>query len=332
MFSIVTDSLTAYLDACGRQYKDLAAREQRVFHGVEQTIVQRLQLTPDGMGWSEGLQQWNRAVHDLERPADPLEHCAAELAKKISLALVAETARQWDQAILRLTEVLRLCEALAMERPPPKGLPWAGHLALILNGWFMNMAALGREGNPDYQTPLAQSLSGVVPEFGGEHPTLRWFRAKEWHVMDATDRLMAALLPPGARPSHAGACFGFVRDLLTTHAICAYPPAAGAAAWRLDSDGALLAGYFHEWRYVVARTRDNLGVLREDSGEHGAPAETPEDLLAAAEAYGAQVRELFDVVLPLDTEEERAGALREALAALRGPLDRLRLPAAPESG
>ncbi len=297
-----------YEDAT-RRYRALRQSEESAVNGYVGRILSSMPIHGSSSDWSACLQAWNKAVLGLGEPPDEQSRLALELAKCSTLGIAAEACGEHSQAVLRFTEALRWQEALYGLRGFPHTLIWCHGMALQLNMWAINLAACSSEGNPDYQEPLNRALTSLGAEHPAEHPTLHWFRRKEWDLFDSMDCFIALLLTPEGARKHGAAHFRFFVDMLTTHAVYAglagLPPAEQASP---DADN-LITGHVREWNYVVNRQRvfleqilPGLSGLEWDWG--GADRDDAAGLTVAARSYMRAAEALYAAVTAPKTHKE----------------------------
>ncbi len=246
-------------ERCRGAFERLWNAEHKALREAEQTILNQVSLNFQRPEWSACLQGWNKATLHLPLPENETERIPQEAAKCASLGFLAEICGEHVQAVLRMAEAMRWQEAAYVTRPFPERLPWAAAMGVLMNAWFVNLAACSREGNPDYQKPLNDALVQVGSGIEGEHPTLAWFRRKEWDVFDTMDRCMAFFLTAEGAREHADVFFRFFRDLLTSHAV--YSPFAGVEPRLWEQHGEIALGYVLNWSYVLKRQLAAVDLL-----------------------------------------------------------------------
>ncbi len=314
------------LERCRSAFEQLWNAEHKELREAEQTILNHVPLNFEQPDWSACLQGWNKATLHLSLPENDTERIPQETAKCASLGFLAEVCEEHVQAVLRMAEALRWQEAAYVTRPFPERLPWAAAMGVLMNAWFVNLAACSREGNPDYQKPLNDALGLVGSEIGGEHPTLAWFRRKEWDVFDTMDRCMAFFLTVEGAQEHTDVFFRFFRDLLTSHAV--YSPFAEVEPHYWEQQSEIALGYVLNWNYVLKRQLAAVDLLlawTEDASSLPHPAETEppasaSELTTHALEYHKAIPAFYERVMAPNTEAVDLAAplwtLRNTLSGL----------------
>ncbi|MFP4191385.1 MAG: hypothetical protein ACLFU6_04865 [Candidatus Hydrogenedentota bacterium] len=313
-------------ERCRHAFEQLWNAEHKALRSAEQTILNQVPLNFERPDWSACLQGWNKAALQLPVPENDTARIPQETAKCASLGFLAEMCEEHVQAVLRMAEALRWQEAAYVTRPFPERLPWAAAMGVLMNAWFVNLAACSRKGNPDYQKPLNDALGLVGSEIEGEHPTLAWFRRKDWDVFDTMDRCMAFFLTAGDAQEHTGVFFRFFRDLLTSHAV--YSPFAEVEPryWEQQSD--ITLGYVVNWNYVLKRQLAAVDLLlawTEDASSLPPTAEIEppasiSELASRALQYHKAIPTFYEQIMAPDME---APDLAPSLWTLRNALSGL---------